>query len=66
LERIAKVASFSKFDAPKLEGLPRWIVDMRSETFAKGELLPIITKEVGHERRGRDGLVVSVKEVRKA
>ena len=38
---------------------------MMSETFAKGELLPIVTKEVGHDRRGRDGVGVSEKEVRK-
>jgi len=66
LERFTEVASFNKFGAPKLEGLPRWVGGMMSETFTKVEMLPIITKEVGHDRRGRDGLGVSEKEMMKA
>jgi len=38
---------------------------MLFETFAKGELLPIITIEVGHDRQG-SSLGVSEKEMEKA
>ena len=66
LERLAEVASFNKFGAPTLEGLPRWFGGMMSEAFAKCELLTIITEEVGHNCRGRDGLGIGEKEMRKA
>ena len=62
LERLAEVASFNKFGAPSLEGLRRWVGGMMSEAF---ELLPIITEKVGHDGRGRDGLGVGEKEMRK-
>ena len=66
LERLAEVASFNKFGAPTLERLRRWVGGMMSEAFTKCELLPIVTEKVGHDGRGRDGLGVGEKEMRKA
>ena len=65
LERLAEVASFNKFGAPTLEGLRRWVRGIMSEAFAKSELLSIITEEVGHDCRGRDGLGIGEKDTGK-
>ena len=66
LERLAEIAIFNKFSTSTLEGLRRWVRWMLSEAVAKCELVPVITEEVGHDCRGRDGLGVGEKEMRKA
>jgi hypothetical protein len=50
LESFSEIVRFNKFGAPKLEGLSRLVGCMMPEAFTKGELVPVTTKKVGHNR----------------